>query len=421
VYGYIGDVYIAAKDYSNALQYLNEAKKIAEETGDKAGSAEKLQAIGSAYLAIATDSINTKESRKITGSKQDALVKSIAYFFRAADIHKQIGNIKDLSENYRDLSTSYELTGDYKEALENHKQYMASKDSVFSQQNKEKLKKLEIKRDIDLKDKQIQIDKLEVAKKRSERIFYIAGIILLLLVIVFISRNYRLQKRSNILLSKANLGLEEEKKRSEDLLLNILPSEVANELKSTGSAQAKQFDDVTVLFTDFVNFSRASEKMSPQELVNELDICFKAFDRIIGKYNVEKIKTIGDAYLAVSGLPLPDALHAENAVNVAIEINNFIETRKVQLGDKAFDVRIGIHSGSLVAGIVGLKKFAYDIWGDTVNVAARMEQNSEPGKINISQNTYELLKGKFNCTYRGEIEAKNKGKLGMYFVEGIIA
>ena len=158
--------------------------------------------------------------------------------------------------------------------------------------------------------------------------------------------------------------------------------------------------------------------MTHQELVNELDECFKAFDNIIGKYNIEKIKTIGDAYLAVSGLPAPQVYHAENIVMAALEISAFMQERNKKLGDKTFRMRIGIHSGNVIAGIVGLKKFAYDIWGDTVNIAARMEQNSEPGKINISEATYELIKYKFNCTYRGEIEAKNKGKLGMYFVDG---
>jgi class 3 adenylate cyclase len=171
------------------------------------------------------------------------------------------------------------------------------------------------------------------------------------------------------------------------------------------------------MFTDFVNFTQASEKMNPQQLIDELHTCFKAFDEIIGKYNIEKIKTIGDAYLAVSGLPVPDALHAEHIVSAAIEIREFMRSRQQQMGDNTFQVRIGIHSGSVVAGIVGVIKFAYDIWGDAVNIAARMEQSSEAGKINISAPTYELVKDKFLCTYRGKIEAKNKGEIDMYFIE----
>jgi len=208
-----------------------------------------------------------------------------------------------------------------------------------------------------------------------------------------------------------------EKKKSDDLLMNILPEEVADELKHSGSSSARFFDNVTVLFSDFVNFTTASERMSPQELVNELHTCFKAFDEIISRYDIEKIKTIGDAYLAVSGLPAAQQNHAQNVARAALEMRNYMQQRRAQLGDKTFDIRIGLHSGSVVAGIVGVKKFAYDIWGDTVNTAARMEQNSEPGKINISQATYELIKDQFTCTYRGEIHAKNKGDMKMYFVE----
>lgn len=208
-------------------------------------------------------------------------------------------------------------------------------------------------------------------------------------------------------------------KRSDDLLLNILPEEVSRELKEKGSVTAHEFDHVTVLFTDFVDFTIASERMSSQELVDELHNCFKAFDEIIGRYSIEKIKTVGDAYLAVSGLPLKDNSHAYHVAKAALEIQSFIKNRIALKGDKTFDIRIGIHSGSVVAGIVGVKKFAYDIWGDTVNTAARMEQSSEPGKINISETTYSLIKDQFKCTYRGEIDAKHKGKMDMYFMEGL--
>jgi adenylate cyclase len=218
-------------------------------------------------------------------------------------------------------------------------------------------------------------------------------------------------------IEKQHEELKIEKKKSDDLLLNILPEEIAEELKETGHSEARFFNNVTVLFTDFVNFTAAGERMTPQELVDELHTCFKTFDEIISKYHIEKIKTIGDAYLAVCGLPMPVAEHAANVVRAALEIKQFMADRKQLLKDKVFEVRIGIHSGSVVAGIVGVKKFAYDIWGDTVNTAARMEQNSEAGKINISQTTYELVKDQFICAYRGEINAKNKGELSMYFVD----
>lgn len=209
----------------------------------------------------------------------------------------------------------------------------------------------------------------------------------------------------------------EEKKKSDELLHNILPEEVAEELKDRGATTAHRFDQVTVIFTDFVNFTLAGERMGSEALVEELHNCFKAFDQIMGKYHIEKIKTIGDAYLAVCGLPTADQDHAEKVVQAAKEILAFMQERRQRLGDKTFEIRIGIHSGEVVAGIVGVKKFAYDIWGDTVNTAARMESKSLPGKINISQTTYDLVQSKFTCTYRGELEAKNKGKLKMYFVE----
>lgn len=210
----------------------------------------------------------------------------------------------------------------------------------------------------------------------------------------------------------------EEKQKSDDLLRNILPEEVANELKQKGTSAARYFDHVSVIFTDFVDFTKAGERFTPQQLVDELHTCFRAFDDIISKYHIEKIKTIGDAYLAVSGLPAADADHAVKTVKAAIEIKRFMNERKQRLGDQTFDIRIGIHSGAVVAGIVGVKKFAYDIWGDTVNTAARMEQSGVANTINISQTTYDLVKHHFNCTYRGEIAAKNKGDMNMYFVEG---
>lgn len=249
-------------------------------------------------------------------------------------------------------------------------------------------------------------------KLQSQKILSYSGLVGLLLLMALsfvIFKSYKHEKRTKSI-------IELEKQKSDDLLLNILPKEVADELKIKGRANAKEFDNVTVMFVDFVNFTIAAEKMNPQELVDELDSCFRGFDKIITDYHIEKIKTIGDAYLSVSGLPKADPDHAINVINAAKEIIAFMNERKKLPGSKISGLRIGIHSGSVVAGIVGAKKFAYDIWGDTVNTAARMEQNGEAGKINISQTTYELVKDNIACQYRGEINAKNKGLLKMYFV-----
>ena len=220
-------------------------------------------------------------------------------------------------------------------------------------------------------------------------------------------------------IDKQHDELKHEKKKSDDLLLNILPEEIAEELKQKGYSDARYYDHVTVMFTDFADFTKAAERMTPKELVDELHTCFKAFDDIITAAGIEKIKTIGDAYLAVCGFSATDKEHAEKMVVAAMKIVEFIRKRKARLGENAFNIRVGIHSGSVVAGIVGIKKFAYDVWGDTVNTAARLEQHGEVGRINISQQTYELISSHFDCTYRGEIEAKNKGGLKMYFVDKV--
>ncbi len=214
--------------------------------------------------------------------------------------------------------------------------------------------------------------------------------------------------------------VEKQKAKSDELLLNILPSEVAEELKEKGFTTARSFDEVTILFSDIKGFTKVAEKLSAQELVKEIDSYFSAFDRIMQQHGLEKIKTIGDAYIAAGGLPEQNKAIAEHVIEAAIAMQKVVEEFKLKrIEDNLpyFELRIGIHSGPVVAGVVGIKKFQYDIWGDTVNLAARMEQAGEPGKINISQYTYSLVKDKFTCIHRGKIEAKNKGEIDMYFVE----
>ncbi len=229
-------------------------------------------------------------------------------------------------------------------------------------------------------------------------------------------RNVEL-KNSNEEIALRNLQIEEEKKKSESLLRNILPEVTANELLAKGSASTHRYEMVTVMFSDFVEFTHTAEQMSPERLVQQMDTFFRVFDEIVQRHGVEKIKTIGDAYMCAGGLPVANTTKAEDVLNAALEIAAYIRANN----DPRFRIRIGIHTGQVVAGVVGRHKFQYDIWGDAVNIAARMEQNSSEGKINISQKTYELVKDKYNCTFRGELEAKNKGRLHMYFVEGKLA
>ncbi len=251
--------------------------------------------------------------------------------------------------------------------------------------------------------------------------FLMVGLGFLVLLAVLLGRLYYNKQKSNKLLFEKNGIIAFEKNRSDTLLLNILPQDLVDELKLNGVAKARHYEQVSVLFTDFKDFTLASNQMSPQALVEEIDFCFRAFDNIIDKYEgIEKIKTIGDAYLCAAGLPTPNATHATDLTNAAIEIRDFMLALKISrdLENKpCFGIRIGVHTGSVVAGVVGMKKFAYDIWGDTVNTASRMETNSISGKINISNDTYNLIREHFSCEYRGKIEAKNKGEIDMYFVE----
>jgi len=218
-------------------------------------------------------------------------------------------------------------------------------------------------------------------------------------------------------IEKQHDELKIEKEKSDELLRNILPAEIAEELKQTGSSAARHFENVTVLFADFVNFTTTGSELTPQALVSELDVCFRAFDQIMVERGIEKIKTIGDAYLAVCGLPVADENHALKVMDAAKAILSFMEQRRNDPANRMVRVRIGVHTGSVVAGIVGVKKFAYDIWGDTVNTAARMQQASDPGKINISRATFERVSGTYSCTPRGLIEVKGKGAMEMYFVD----
>ncbi len=232
---------------------------------------------------------------------------------------------------------------------------------------------------------------------------------------------YRTQTKARKNLAAKNEIIAKEQERSEELLLNILPENIAKELKEKGAAQARKHNDVTVLFSDFKNFTKIAERLSPEQLVKELDYCFKGFDYIISQYpSIEKIKTIGDAYMCCSGLSGKHPKATEDMVKAAMDMQEFLYDYKADRQSKSlpfFEARIGIHSGPVVSGVVGNKKFAYDVWGDTVNVASRMETNGDIGKVNISYDTYNKVRQKFSCHARGKISVKNKGMIEMYFVD----
>ena len=275
---------------------------------------------------------------------------------------------------------------------------------------------------IQLASKQADLDKkeAELGLKKSERNLILLFTALIALISLGLYNRFVDIKRNHAVLEEKNKIIQEERQRSETLLLNILPASIAEELKKHGQAHTRRYDSVSVLFADFKNFTNIAEKLTPEELVSELDLCFKAFDKIVGKYDLEKIKTIGDAYMCAGGLPDPFQAPPVKVIQAAFEMQNYLEVLKGQRiaeGRPYFEARIGIHTGPIIAGVVGEKKFAYDIWGDTVNVAARMESSSDAGKVNISASTYQLVKDQFKCEYRGKISVKNKGEVEMYWVE----
>ncbi len=468
VYGNIGNIYHEQGNYEEALRNLFQALKMDEEMGKKQSMAIIYMSIGSVYeeqdkhaealknelralkmnveignkQGIAYDNANIGEIYQEQGLYREAVetellalktVEEIGNKRIEASVDKNLGNIysktkeytlakewlekglllskesglkEDVEGCYKSFAELDSATGDFRKENVDYKMYIIYRDSLINKENTKKLVTEQM--NYDFKIKQDSVKAVEVKteavhqsdEKRQRIIIYsvVGGLVLLSIFLFFIQK---------------------EKKKADTLLLNILPAEVATELKANGSAKAKHYDDVTVMFTDFKGFTLIGEQLTPTQLVAEINYCFVAYDNIILKYGIEKIKTIGDAYMAVCGLPKPDSSHAEKVVKACLEIRKFMEeykTDRLKNNLPFFEARIGINSGSVVAGIVGIKKFAYDIWGDTVNTAARMEQNSEAGKINISGTTYELVKNKFTCTYRGKIAAKNKGEIDMYFV-----
>jgi class 3 adenylate cyclase len=268
---------------------------------------------------------------------------------------------------------------------------------------------------IDLLEKDKALQDLNIKRQKLAKNAVMAGLGLILVIAGILFRDYRAKIRVNKLLDSQNMQIE-------GLLRNILPDEVAKELQHDGQSKPRYFESVTVLFTDFKGFSAIAETLSPQDVVAELSDCFVAFDNIMEKYGLEKIKTIGDSYMCAGGIPIENTTHPLDMVKAAFEIIAYMKEKNMERQKKTgnntpWDLRVGVHTGPVVAGVVGKKKYAYDIWGSTVNIASRMESNGEPGRINISEATYMLIKDQYPCSYRGKIYAKNVGEIDMYFVE----
>ena len=392
----LGLIYKVKKDFNKAIAYQKEAIDIAKKF-------EAIDDIAISLVGLAQTYLKKGDTKLALQTFKDAE--------KTADETKAIYKLKEI---YEGQAQAYARLHDYSNAYKYQYLLLGVKDTIYNIEGDKKLQGTQFIFEIEKKEgkinlltKDAQIQQQEIQHQKLVRNSFVGGfaVVLFFAGIFFNQRN----------------KISKEKKRSDELLLNILPSETAEELKATGTAKTKSFDLVTVMFTDFKNFTQASEKLTPEELVKEINHCYSAFDNIITRYGIEKIKTIGDSYMCAGGLPAANSTHPEDVVNAGLEMQQFIEKNKSERISKDqpfFDLRLGIHTGPVVAGIVGIKKFAYDIWGDTVNTASRMESSGEIGKVNISGTTYELIKNKFKCNYRGKIEAKNKGQIDMYFVEG---
>jgi len=423
VYNNLAGAYKHLKQFDKGLYYLSQSRRIRIQLDDQPGLMETYNTYGDLLFG------------------QNKYKESLQYVDKYYQIADHIKDEKYIQKAYKDFAKLYASLGDFKKAYQYRVQYdelrykrlnersardIERKEMLFSdgrrQREIEQQQHQLALRDADLalRDADLALRDADLARSRTIGIALIGGAILLILLVGLLLNRNRLRARTNRELATKNKTIESERQRADDLLKNILPEKTAAELKLHNTVQPVRYESVTVLFTDFKGFTTIAELVPPEELIAELDECFRLFDKIILKFGLEKIKTIGDSYMCAGGLPVVNDTHAVDMVNAAIEMQRGLQSmmlRKRAAGKPEFEMRIGINTGPVVAGVVGSHKFAYDIWGDTVNTAARLEQGSAEHKINISEATYQLVRHQFNCTYRGKLAAKNKGEIDMYFVE----
>lgn len=400
----IGHIHEIRGNLDEALKSFGESVEIKKTIGDKQGIATSLVNIGLIQLG-------RKEFSNAVENCEEA--------FNSAG---EIGALQEQQKACECLYKSYKTMGKQEKALVYHEKLLDLNDSLQVQETTRILQHIEFAKQMladslaraGEKFKMQQAHRAELRRKNQIRNALILSSGLLLAGAGALYTRIRYIRRSRAAIAK-------EKELSDNLLLNILPEEIASELKQNGKAAPRKFENVSILFTDFQEFTRISSSLSPEKLVTELNECFRIFDQICGKYKIEKIKTIGDAYMAAGGLPVYTPDSVKNTVLAALEMAEFMRNRyaeKSAAGDTTFEMRAGVHTGPVVAGIVGVRKFQYDIWGDTVNTASRIEGSGEAGKVNISRQTYELIKDDrmFQFEHRGELMVKGKGCTEMYFV-----
>ena len=442
-YQNIGNLYSEDGAHDESIEYQNKALDIFRSTEDINGQAEVLLNIGIEYMELSkldSSSFYLNEALKINESDKDSYdyANNILELGHLALLNKNYNKAEEFlnqglrkvklvddpyleSYAYKYLFELNEKRGNASQALSYFKSYHEQQDSLKLLEQEKAVTDIMARFDfatqaaeIELLNKENQLKEVEVKRAANQRNFSYLLLAFMGLLAWGIYFQFRYSKKKNKVITQ-------EKERAEELLLNILPDETAEELKEKGTVQAKRFDMTTVLFTDFVDFTNYAESVPPEDVVKSVDYYFSAFDRIMEEHYIEKIKTIGDAYMAVGGLPVPSTDNPELVVKAALAILKFVKETKNNPpeGIHPFNIRIGINTGPVVAGIVGIHKFQYDVWGNTVNIAARMESSCIPGRINLSETTYQEIKDKIPCSFRGSYSLKNSSKLNMYFVDEV--
>jgi class 3 adenylate cyclase/Flp pilus assembly protein TadD len=427
----IGIIYSVTEKWTEAEKYYLKSLKILEEIKDEQGIVKALNNLGIIYKNLGNFDkaleyyFKSLEVWKNVGKKYEianvsnnigelyTLLKdydtALSFLEQALKLSEEIDSKQLIQENYEFSSDLYVAQGNYKKALKSYKQASEVKDKIFDEESTKQIADMQAKYETENKEKEIALLKKNSAFEKLMRYSLLGGLLLVFILAFIMFLLYRTKK-------KANQSLSFEKAKSDKLLLNILPVRVANDLKEKGKTEPESFENVTVYFSDIVGFTHLSTQLEPKVLISELSNIFTAFDNIVEKNQCERIKTIGDAYFCVCGMPEENSHHAENIVQSAIEIIGYLRERN-HTSQFKWKIRIGIHTGKVVGGVVGVKKYIYDVFGDTINTASRMESNSEPMKINLSETTYQIIKDKFKVIERGSIPVKGKGEMKMYFVD----
>ncbi len=403
ILGNLGSIYFNEGNYPEAEEYFLRGRRLNEKTGNKKGMAYKLSNLGVLYLVLAQDTIglnNSRESRFNSLNKEINLNKSEQYLLRAKVIFEELNNLNELSQTYSSLHQVYRERGLFKKAYFILEKQKILQDSIFSQENNIKLTELERAREEDIKQKEIEKQSIRITEqqKREKLILYfsLAIVFLLILILVIIFRQRR---------------------KADKLLYNVLPVSIAKRLKKKEHPISDYFTQASIVFIDIVNFTELAKDADPRRVVEALNKIFTKYDAIANKYGLEKIKTIGDSYMAAAGIPEVQKDNTHRAAQMALEVKAMMSDYRTADGTK-IEVRIGLDCGPVVAGVIGENKFIYDMWSDAVNTASRMESSSIAGEVQVSERFKEAVSEYEEFTYveRGEIEIKGKGKMKTFFI-----